>query len=173
MTRFFLPWWLGHIALFQDNNANIHRALVVKELSMATTESWLYPIKSLWDGKDWRNGSTPVINTKSQQKMNANLDGNKCCDIAQGCRNNATANALCNQSKRRSNEIQECATFLNRQCICITSDLPVGALNMETTCQKETENKGATQKLKSCVFAKRHDLMPTSPPHSLFTVKQK
>ena len=52
--------------VFQDDNAKIHLALVVKEWSMrthecqgawgviftlelATTESWLYPIKSLWD----------------------------------------------------------------------------------------------------------------------------
>ena len=56
INGFFLPWWLRHI----------HRALVVKEWSMrthefqgawgvifthelATTESSLYPIKSLWD----------------------------------------------------------------------------------------------------------------------------
>ena len=38
------------------------------------------PIESLWDVKEWLD--SPVINTKSQPKMNATLDGNKCCDIA-------------------------------------------------------------------------------------------
>ena len=47
---------------------------------------------------------SPAINTKSWPKMTATLDGNKCCDIAKGCRNS-------NQSKRRSNEILGCATF--------------------------------------------------------------
>ena len=54
------------LGIFQDDNAKIHLALVVKEWSMrtcecqeawgvrfthglATTKPWLYPIKSLWD----------------------------------------------------------------------------------------------------------------------------
>ena len=61
--NFFFPDCSG---IFQDNNAKIHWALVVKKWSMRThecqgawgvifahecakTESWLYPIKSLWD----------------------------------------------------------------------------------------------------------------------------
>ena len=59
--------------------------------------------------KEWFE--SPVVNTKSGPKMNATPDGNKCCDIAYGCRNNATANALCNQSKRWSFAKGECATF--------------------------------------------------------------
>ena len=51
--------------------------------------------------KEWFD--SPLINTKSWPKINATPDGNKRCDIAYGCRNNATANALPNQSKRRSN----------------------------------------------------------------------
>ena len=74
-------------------------------------------------GKDWRNGSTLLsssykisaknvcnscINTKSRPKMNATLDGNKCCDIRL---------SLCNQCKRRTNKTLECATFLlDGQC---------------------------------------------------------
>ena len=59
--------------------------------------------------KEWFD--SPIINTKSQPKINATLDGNKCCGIAYGCWNNATANVLRNQSKMRSNEILECALF--------------------------------------------------------------
>ena len=32
--------------------------------------------------------------------MNATLDGNKWCDIAYGCRNNATENVLCNKKQK-------------------------------------------------------------------------
>ena len=52
--------------------------------------------------KEWLD--FPVIITKSRPKMSATLDGNKCCGIAQGCRNHATANVVCNQSKRQSNK---------------------------------------------------------------------
>ena len=43
--------------------------------------------------------------------MNATLDGNKSCDIAEAYQNNATVNACRNQSERRSNKILECVNF--------------------------------------------------------------
>ncbi len=36
---------------------------------------------------------SPIVNIRSQTKMNATLDGNKCYDIASSRRNNATMNA--------------------------------------------------------------------------------
>ena len=95
---FFFPDGSG---IFQDDNAKIHRALVVKEWSMRTHEcqgaeesfshmNWppqgpdFNPIESLWDVLENTEGMvhSPVINTKSWPKINATLDGNKCCDIA-------------------------------------------------------------------------------------------
>ena len=97
--NFFFP---DDSCIFQDNNAKIHRALVVEEWSMRTHKcqgsmrshfhTWidhhkspdLTPIKVLgmcWKRlKEWF--ASPVISTKSWPKMNATLDRNKCCDIS-------------------------------------------------------------------------------------------
>ena len=51
------------------------------------------------------------------KKINAILDGNKSWDIAEAYRNNGTANACRNQSKRQSSKILKCDFFLGRQCM--------------------------------------------------------
>ena len=84
---FFFPDGSG---IFQDDNAKIHRARVVEEWNMnthkcqgakgvifthelATTESWLYPIKSLWDVLEKTEGMVWLINIKSWPKINATV----------------------------------------------------------------------------------------------------
>ena len=86
------------MGIFQDNNAKIHQALVVKEWSIRThecqgrhEESFSHmnsplqspdftPLKVFWMCwkrlKEWYNSA--VI----RPKINATMDGNKCCDIA-------------------------------------------------------------------------------------------
>ncbi len=54
---------------------------------------------------------SPIINTGSWQKINATLDGNKCCDIAEVYRNDATANA-CLKAVQRNDFF-----FLDWQCM--------------------------------------------------------
>ena len=82
-------YWMTRLSHQLIFSSLMDRALVLKEWSMnthecqgawvifphdlATTESWLYPITSLWDvlektEGDWRNGwNSPVINTKTIQ----------------------------------------------------------------------------------------------------------
>lgn len=43
--------------------------------------------------------------------MNATLDGNKCCDIAEAYQNNATANACHTTATVKVIQIFECVTF--------------------------------------------------------------
>ncbi len=40
------------------------------------------------DFTEWLD--SPIDNTRSRPKINATLDGNKCCDVAWCCLNNAT-----------------------------------------------------------------------------------
>ena len=101
---FFLPWRLGHIAgqQCQDSSGSscervehedtwVPQSMRSHFHTLATVLT-LTPLKVFGvQGKDWMNGvDSPVINTKSRPKMNATLKGNKCCDVASGCRNNAT-----------------------------------------------------------------------------------
>ncbi len=85
---------------------------IISTHGLATTESDLNPIDNLWDvlEKTLRSGPTLQINTRFRKNIYATLD-NTCCDIAEAYRNDVTANACCNQSKRWSNEILEYVTF--------------------------------------------------------------
>ena len=129
-TDFLFPDGSG---IFQDDNAKIHQALVVKQGNMrtheacqgawglifthelATTESWLQPHwKSL--GCAGKNGLTLLssIQNLGQKWMQLWMEIN----VVTLHKVVETMPQLRNQSKRRSNEILECATFfLARQFI--------------------------------------------------------
>ena len=74
---------------------------------------WFFSLTSLGcSGEGFVQWSdSPVIKTRSWWKMNATLDGNKSCDIAEAYLNNATVNACRNKSVRLSNNMIECVTF--------------------------------------------------------------
>ena len=121
----FFPDGLG---IFQDDNAKIHWALVVKEWStrtqecqgawwviftheLATSESWLYPIKSLWVVQE-KTVSTLLssIQNLGQKWMQLWMEINV-VTLHKVVETMPLANALCNQSKRRSNEIEGVTFF--------------------------------------------------------------
>ena len=104
---FFLPWWHGHIPRWQcqdSSGSNCERLVqgawdIIFIHGLATTESRPEPH---WEslgcsGEGWvqRSDST-IINARSVWKINATLDGNKSCNVAEAYQNNDTANACCN-----------------------------------------------------------------------------
>ena len=107
---FFLPWWHRHIPRWQcpySSGSNCERVVqgawdIIFTHGSATTESRPEP---RWDslgcaGEDFAQWSdSPIINTRSWWKMNKKLDGNKCCDIIEAYRNDATANTAVIRAK--------------------------------------------------------------------------
>ncbi len=61
---------------------------------------------------------SPIINAGPWRIINATLDGNKCCDIAEAYRNDATANACL---KAVQLNIRVCDFFWDGQCIRMAS----------------------------------------------------
>ena len=91
---FFLPWWHGHIPRWQcqdSSGSNCERVVqgawdIIFTHGLATTESRPLPhwesLGCAGEGfAQWSN--SPIIKTRSWRKMNATLDGNKSCDIAE------------------------------------------------------------------------------------------
>ena len=87
---FFLPRWHAHIPRWQCQAQGAWDIIFTHGL--ATTESRPLPhwesLGCAGEGfAQWSN--SPIINTRSWRKINATLDGNKACDIAEAYRNNA------------------------------------------------------------------------------------
>ena len=63
--------------IVQDDNARIHQGQIVKDWFREHEKSMGC------SGEDFALWSDSPINARSWQKMNAILDRNKCCDIAE------------------------------------------------------------------------------------------
>lgn len=83
-------------------------------------ESDLNPIENLWDVLEKTLHSGPTLPSPIQDldEISMQLDGNKCSDIAEAYRNDATANACL---KAVQLNISVCDFFWDGQCIRMAS----------------------------------------------------
>lgn len=83
----------GQYFIFHDDNARIHWFQLVVgawdtifthglAITESRLESWVF-LMCWW--RLWAANNSPIINTRSRWKINATLDGNKCCDTSKAC----------------------------------------------------------------------------------------